>query len=317
MNIDFEKEHLHVVLGGNGAVGSALINILKSNVVNLRTVEHSRKIDGVESVLADATNYEQLDNAVRGAEFIFMCIGLPYSAKVWERDWQKVVDNLIKICEKQKSKLVFLDNVYMYGPAPLKVPFDESHPQYPVSKKGKTRKLIADMLLDAHKSMRIKTVICRSADFYGPKAKFSPFYIAFLERMLANKAPQWLGNPEARHTYAFTDDNAKAMIELAYNDDTYGETWHLPVSEPVNIEQVLAIFNNVLGTDYKLTVLPKFMISLLSLFISPIREVKEMLYQFNHDYILSDNKFRTRFPDFKTTNYTDGIKIMIESFRKG
>ncbi len=204
----------------------------------------------------------------------------------------------------------------MYGPPPLRVPFDENHPQQPVTKKGQARKQTANILLEAFASGEVNGVIGRAADFYGPYAVNSPFYISFLERMLQAKAPQSLFPLDVKHTYAYTTDLGQALVMLALDPSTYKQVWHLPVGEPITMNEATDLFNKVLGTAYLTTYLPALMQQLLTLFIPPIREVREMLYQFDSPYVLSYEKFRKHFPDFRTTSYEDGIRAMVESFQQ-
>jgi hypothetical protein len=74
--------------------------------------------------------------------------------------------------------------------------------------------------------------------------------------------------------------------------------------------------NKALGTNFKVSYLPKTMRKILGFFIPPIKEVEEMLYQFENPYEMNFDKFKQQFPDFKITSYQDGIKRMIQSFRK-
>jgi hypothetical protein len=69
--------------------------------------------------------------------------------------------------------------------------------------------------------------------------------------------------------------------------------------------------SEVAGKEIKYTVLSRFMITLAGLFVSPIREIKELLYQFEQDYIFSSEKFRKTFPDFKNTSYKEGITAIL------
>jgi nucleoside-diphosphate-sugar epimerase len=303
-----------VVLGGHGAIGHAVIKELQLKGIPARAVERSKNVPGVETFKADLLDLQQVTNATKGSSHIYLCIGIPYKSKIWENEWPIVMNNVINACEKANSKLIFFDNVYMYGPSPLSIPFDESHPQEPESKKGKTRKLIADMLLNAHKEGRVKAVIGRSSDFYGPGAVNSQFYTVFLERMMKGKAPQWLGKPKIKHTYAYTIDNGKALVALALDESTFGQTWHLPVGDPITIEEIIEIFNRELNSNYKISFIPRWMLGLMSTFIPPIKEAKEMLYQFDNEYIMSSEKFKKHFPDFIVTNYVESIQEMIRSF---
>ncbi|GGZ15652.1 hypothetical protein GCM10007049_04780 [Echinicola pacifica] len=55
---------------------------------------------------------------------------------------------------------------------------------------------------------------------------------------------------------------------------------------------------------------------ILPLFIPVLSETKEMEYQFEQKYIMSDKKFRQRFPDFKSCSYPTGVNHMVNSFIK-
>ncbi len=303
------KYQIHTVLGANGAIGKAVIRELEVRQLQIRKV--STKPTWVQ---ADLLSKEDAEKAIDGSSYVYLCVGLPYSAKVWEIQWPQVMQNVIDACEKAQAKLIFLDNIYMYA-SPLPVPFDESTPQIPNSKKGKARKQTADLMIKAIRNNKIKGLIGRSADFYGEGAVNSLFYISFLERMLQNKGPQTLVSADIEHTYADVLDNGRALVELALNDDCYGEVWHLPVGEPITTNGMLAIFNEKMASNFKMSVMPTVFKKILPIFIPIIKEAREMEYQFEHKYVMSDNKFRKRFPNFKVSSYQDGINRMVEWFK--
>jgi len=172
------------------------------------------------------------------------------------------------------------------------------------------------MLLNAHESGRVKAVIGRSADFYGPNVINSPLYISFIERMLMGKAPQSLGKKNIKHTYSYTKDNGRALVQLALDDSTYGQEWHLPVSRAMTIDEIVVEINRVMNTNFKATLIPRVMLKIMGIFIPNIKEVNEMLYQSDFTYIMNDEKFRIHFPDFKVTDFEIGIKEMINSFKR-
>jgi len=306
---------LHTVLGGSGAVGYAVVQELARRKLDIRVVERSKDVQGFETVRADLLDPAQAAMAVKDSAYVYLCVGVPYNHKIWQAQWPVVMRNVLDACAEAKARLVFLDNIYMYGPDPLRVPFDESHPQEPPSKKGKVRKAVADMLLDAHRSGKIKAVIGRSADFYGPKARNSLLFSAFLENMLRGKEPQWLASPSARHNYAFTPDLGRALVTLALADDAYGQVWHLPVGDPILPREAAELYGKALDRDFRLRYMPGVLLKLLSLFVPILREVREMSYQFNNDYLMSWEKYKARFPDFLITPYEEGIRETVDSFR--
>jgi len=308
---------LHTVLGASGAVGRAVIGELQQRKLPLRAVERHGGLEGVDTILADLLNKDQARRAVAGSSHVYLCVGLPYRAAVWQRDWPQLMDNVLQACRETGARLIFLDNVYMYGPTPLQVPFEETHPQEPPTAKGRARKETADLLLQASARGEVQALIGRSADFYGPGAVNSPFYISMLQRMLAGKAPQSIYPPDVPHTYAFTPDIGRALVTLALEEDCYGQVWHLPAGEPIPVSQISALLNKALGTSYKTTYLSGFMVRLLGLFIPGLKEVAAMLYQFREPYVMSFEKFRGRFPDFRLTGYEEGVGSMVDSFRRG
>ncbi len=308
----------HVVFGASGPVGTAVVQELVQRGLPVRAIQRSGRsnfaTDQVEIMPADVLDAEQTLHAVQGATHVYLSVGLPYRTVQWQREWPVVMGNVISACAQVGAKLIFLDNIYMYGPAPLANPFTEEHLQEPTSKKGAVRKQITDMLLQAHQAERVQAVIGRSADFYGPSVN-SILYISFLQNILKGKSPQTIVKLDVLHTFAHTSDNGRALVELALDEATYGQVWHLPVSRPVTSVEVNELFNRELGTTFKLSRIPPLMLSLLGLFIPPLKEIKEMLYQFESPYIMSDVKFRKHFPEFQVTRFEDGITEMVQFFK--
>ncbi|MGB1005926.1 MAG: NAD-dependent epimerase/dehydratase family protein [Thalassobaculaceae bacterium] len=298
----------HAVLGGDGAIGRATLSAIQAKGLDGRALTRAD---------ADAMDANALAKVLDGAAVVYNCVGLPYNSDLWTTGFPAVSNALVAGCEKVGAKIVYFDNVYLYGPAPLPVPFDENTPRNPPSRKGKARKTAVEIVITAHRRGRVQATVGRAADFYGPGAFNSPFYIHFLENMLRNKSPQ-VAMPEGPlHTYAYTLDLGRGLVELALDERAYGDEFHLPVGPAVKVSEMGALFNKALGTSLKVSHVPDLVLRGLSLFHPFIREVHEMNYQYKTDYIMSDKKFRQYFPDFTSTSYEDGIAAMVDHFRQG
>lgn len=70
----------------------------------------------------DALDAAALRAATRGCSHLYLTLGLPYVAAVWQRDWPRVMQATIDAALAHDAVLVFFDNVYAYGPLPLRVP---------------------------------------------------------------------------------------------------------------------------------------------------------------------------------------------------
>jgi nucleoside-diphosphate-sugar epimerase len=275
---------------------------------------HGRDVRALRRSDADARSPRALGPHIAGASHVYLCLGLPYAATVWERDWPAVMTSVLDACEAAGARLIFLDNTYMYGPPPLASPFGEDHPQQPVSRKGNARKRTADLALAAHREGRVRVVIGRAADFYGPGALNSPFYIRFLQNILAGKAPQTLMPEGPRHTWALTSDLGRALVRLAADDAAYGEAWHLPAGPAVTVADMADLFRRETGRDFRVSFIPPVIARLLGLFNPAVREVNEMSYQFRTDYVIDWSRFRVRYPDVAATPYDAGVRAMVRSF---
>jgi nucleoside-diphosphate-sugar epimerase len=296
----------HAVLGGDGAIGGATLKAIKANGLDGKALTRAD---------ADAMDADALIKVLDGADVVYNCVGLPYNSDLWTRGFPAISHALVTACEKVGAKIVYFDNVYLYGPAPLPVPFDEKTTRIPPSRKGMARKTALQIVMEAHKAGRVQATVGRAADFYGPGAVNSPFYISFLENMLKGKGPQ-VAMPEGPlHTYAYTDDMGRGLVELATDEGAFGEEFHLPVGPAVKVSDMAALFNNALGTSLKVTHIPDIALRILGKFKPLIGEVHEMSYQYKTDYIMSDAKFRKRYPEFTSTSYEAGVAAMVDHFR--
>lgn len=306
---------LHTIIGANGAIGRATLQAAQQANLPVRAVNRTTPHPEVTTIIGDMRRPDDADRAIAESSHVYLCLGLPYRSKIWQRDWPLIMEHAIRACAKNGAALIFFDNAYMYGPPPLPVPFDEQTPQKPVTSKGQTRQKTAQLMEKAMAEGIIQGVIGRSADFYGEAAVNSPLYISFLQRMLSGKAPQSLGKPQVPHTYAHTGTNGRALIALAQAPDTWGQVWHLPVDRPITFEEVAALINQELGTNHTVQFLSPTLQKLLSLFMRSLSEVREMNDQFTQPYHMDDRKFRNRFPKFHSTPYEKGIPQMVAYFR--
>ena len=303
---------LHTILGANGSIANELVPILVSNNEKVRLISRNPKpVNNAETVAADATNYDEVLRAVQGSDIVYLLIGLDYKINVWREKWPKIMRNAIDACKTANAKLIFFDNVYMYGK--VDGVMTEETPFKPVSKKGEVRAEIATMLLNEIKAGNIKALIARAADFYGPNAGGkSVIGVLAFDKLLKGKTPQTFVNADLPHSYTFTTDAAKALYILSKRDEAFGQTWHLPTTSPAltSREFISLIANETNGTK-KIQVIPKFMIKMISWFNPLMKELYEMLYQNEYAYVFDSTKFDKTF-NFTPTSYEQGIKETIE-----
>ncbi|HNT38959.1 MAG TPA: NAD-dependent epimerase/dehydratase family protein [Rubrivivax sp.] len=313
---------LHLILG-DGVVGCAAAQELARrgipHALASRTPPANTAPGGTGAHRrVEALDAESLLAASADASHLHLTLGLPYDARVWERDWPRVIENAIAAARAHRLRLVMFDNLYGYGPVPLRQPIREDHPQQPTSRKGRVRKAIGERLLRAAREDGVPVLIARASDFYGPGVRNTVLFAAAIERQLRGKAAQWLGDPDRLHSYTYVPDAARGLVELALDEGAYGQVWHLPTMSPAPTSRALLQMSaRLLGAPQRVQVLPAAMQSALGLFVPILRELREIRYQHAQDFVLSSERFMQRYPAFRITPYEEGIEATVRSFRPG
>src|SRR6266849_2237463 len=140
------------ILGAGGAISNELVKELTACSEPVRLVSRNPKpVPGAaETVAADLSNLDDAVKAVAGSRIVFLVVGLKYDVKVWRELWPRIMRNSIEATKRANARLVFFDNVYMYGK--VEGVMTEQTPFRPSSKKGEIRAQIATMLLDEMKT---------------------------------------------------------------------------------------------------------------------------------------------------------------------
>ncbi|HWB92961.1 MAG TPA: NAD(P)H-binding protein, partial [Puia sp.] len=183
---------IHTILGAGGAIAESLTRELIARDLPVRLVSrHPRPKAGVGSMAADVTDPQQTLQAITGSAVVYLCVGLKYDYRVWRQQWPKIIDNTIDACKRTQAKLIFFDNVYMYGRT--EGAMTEDTPYDPDSRKGDLRARLATQVMSEVRRGHLTASIARAADFYGPGAgKTSVPDILIFQRLLKGQKAQWL-----------------------------------------------------------------------------------------------------------------------------
>ncbi|WP_259071148.1 NAD-dependent epimerase/dehydratase family protein [Mucilaginibacter sp. X4EP1] len=304
---------MHTILGAGGAVANALTRELLNNNETVRLV--SRKpvaITGknITWQKADLLNYAELLEAVKGSTVIYLTAGLVYDKDIWQQQWPVIMGNVINLAKATGARLIFFDNVYMYGLVNGRM--TEDTPYHPCSEKGKVRAAIANKLMAEAKAGNIRASIARAADFYGTDSMNSFFDMMVLDKYAKKQGAQWVGSTKKLHNFSFIPDMGKAMYLLGQNPDSDNQIWHLPTAQALPGKQLIEITASIYGVKPSYFAVNKFLLWAYGLFNKTVMGTVEMYYQYNHDYIFDSTKFEKAF-NIKPTSYEDGIKLMSET----
>jgi len=306
---------MQTILGSGGVIGTELAKALTKYTKNIRLVSRNpKKVNETDQLFkADLLNKEEVNKAVKGSDIVYITVGFPYSTKVWKQSWPKFMKYAIEACEEHNTKLVFFDNIYMYDANYLNGMTEET-PINPISEKGKVRKEVAQLVLDAIEKGKLTALIARSADFFGPNIKNTSMLTENVFKMFEKgKKAYWLGSVAFKHSYTYTPEAATATALLGNTEDAYNQVWHLPSADKtLTGKEILELIAHEMGVKPTFRILSKSFLSFMGIFISIMREVKEMYYQYETDYVFNSAKFNKRF-NYTPISFKEGVKEIIKA----
>jgi len=304
------------ILGAGGAIGNELLKELITRNETVRLVSRSPKVvpGATEVVAADLSNLNDTVKAVSGSRIVYLLAGLKYDLKVWRALWPSIMRNAIEAAKRANARLVFFDNVYMYGR--VDGVMTEETPFNPCSRKGEVRAEIATFLLKEIKGGNLTALIARSADFYGPFARTGVPNVLVFDKLTRGSKANWLANDTVKHSFTFTPDAARSLVLLADSESAWNQTWHVPTaSSPLTGKQFVELVARESGAQPKYRVLTRPMLRVAGLFDTTIRELHEMLYQYEFDYLFDSTKFNKAFL-YEPISYVEGVRRTAQAYRQ-
>jgi nucleoside-diphosphate-sugar epimerase len=308
-------QRMVTILGAGGAIGNELVKELIARNEYIRVVSRNPKtIPGVaETVAADLSNFDATLKAVSGSKLAFFVVGLKYDLKVWRELWPRIIRNAVDAAKRSNARLVFFDNVYMYGK--VDGVMTEETPFRPCSKKGEIRAEIATMLLNEIKAGNLTALIARAADFYGPRVRTAIPNTLIFDKFAKGAKAMWLANDSVKHSFTFTPDAARSLVLLADAENAWNQTWHVPTApDPPTGKEFIELAACEFRTQPRYRVLTRPMLWFAGWFDTTIRELYEMLYQYEYAYVFDSTKFAKAF-HYQPTSYADGVRRIAQDYR--
>ena len=306
---------LHVVFG-TGPLGLAVMRELRRRGQRVRMINRSSRVrfakdPQTEVGGANAADPAQAREVCDGAAVVYHCVGLPYSR--WP-EFPAISAGIVEGAAAAGAKLVYGDNLYMYGA--VNGAMTEDLPYAATTKKGRIRAEIARSLLDAHQAGKLRVAIGRGSDFFGPFATDAAMMGSrVFGRALEGKSALVVGNPERLHTFTFIDDFGKALVTLGEREEALGRAWHVPSPSAMTTRQFVEAVYRMLGKPARMSRAPHLAIALAGLFDANAKELREMLYQFERDFVMDSSRFEKAF-GVQSTPLAQAIKATLDWYRR-
>ena len=304
-----------VLVIGYGPVGAATALALAARGQEVVVAQRKRPAglpEAIPFIACDVERVGSLRVAARGAAQIVLAIGLPYSGALWREKWPGIVANVVEIAAETGARVVFVDNLYMYGPqtAPLSETMAlTDYGQKPAARAAATR-------VWRSAAGRVRFAALRGPDFYGPGVTLSVLGDTGLAALARGKPALWIGDADMPHDVAYVPDFARAVVSLLdAPDDAFGQAWHVPCAPTRTGRELMALGAAALGAPLKLRATPFWALRALGLVNPTLGEFVEMRFQWDRAYRVDASKFAARFWG-DATPLEEGIAQTALSFRR-
>lgn len=273
------------VVTGAGPVGWTIAEQLAEQGHSVRVLTRSGSGPDhplVERRTLDVSDPAQLGEAFEGAKAIFHCIhGSAYSASAWAKELPKAERAVLAAAGEAGAVVVFPESLYSYS-EPGKTMAEHSPRDARGGKRG-----IRAALLNMRSASTTDTVSVVAGDFFGPRVRTAHAGERMVPTLLARKGVQVIGSAEQPHSFTYVPDLAAAMIKAAQTPSLWNRVWHAPTGPALTQRSIATSFAGAAGMDApKVSALPGWVIRAAGLFSAGMRELAEMLYQFERPFVM-------------------------------
>jgi nucleoside-diphosphate-sugar epimerase len=306
-----------IVVFGYGAVGRLATDLLTRKGLTVRVAQRREPATlptGATFTRCDILDASSVTSAVGAARRLVVAIGFAYQGSIWRVSWPRAMANLLAAGEAARARLLFVDNLYMYGPQ--EKPLREDMPLADYGIKPAVRAAITRQWQTAHAAGRVKVAALRAPDFYGPEVSLSHLGDVGFGALAKGKRVILIAPPDTPHDFAYVPDIARGVVSLVEApDEDYGQAWHIPCAPTRTPREILALGAAALGVPLRITALPLWLLPAIGLGVPLMREMVEMRFQWDRPYHVDARKFSARFWS-DATPFEVGSPATALSFRK-
>jgi nucleoside-diphosphate-sugar epimerase len=275
----------HLVVGA-GPIGSAVARRLLAAGDTVRVVTRSGSgPEGAERIAGDAADAGRMRELAAGADVVYNCVNPQYHR--WVTDWPPVANALLGAAESSGAVLVTTANLYGYGPVDR--PMTEDMPLAGSYSKAQVRNRMWLDALAAHEAGRVRVTEARGADYIGPGAE-SHLGDRVMPKLLAGKKVTVTQSLDSRHTWTYTEDMAMTLVAIGADERAWGRAWHVPSALTMSQREAITELARMAGVPTpKMGEYAPWMMKALGVFSPLIRELPDVAYQMQHDFVMDSS----------------------------
>jgi nucleoside-diphosphate-sugar epimerase len=256
------------VTGGAGFIGSNLVDRLVALGRKVRVIDDfssgkranlAHLGDRIELLEASITDPDACAAACRDVDVVLHQAAVPSvprsmadPATSHRANVDGTFNMLLAARDAKVRRFVFAASSSAYGETP-ELPKHEAMPLCPISPYG-ANKAVGEIYCRAfYESFGLQTVSLRYFNVFGPRqdpaSQYAAAIPAFLSHMLRGESPVVFGDGEQSRDFTYVENVVEANLKAAEAPELRGEVLNVACGESVTVNQVIAMMNELLGTD--------------------------------------------------------------------
>lgn len=250
-----------LVIGGNGFIGSHLVDILVSNRHKVRVFDysyekHRKPLNNIDYRIYSLDNTVELGEALVGIDIVFHLASSSVPSTSNIEPTSDVITNIIptiKLLELMiktgVDKIVYFSSGGAVYGVPSVIPTPEDHHTDPISAYGIVKVANESYLKLYERLYGLKVLIIRPSNPYGPRQghiSSQGVISTFLNMIREKKELVVFGNGNETKDYIYITDLVNACYKLCMTNET--GTFNIGSGEGVSLNNIISIISDVTKT---------------------------------------------------------------------
>ncbi|SEL38760.1 NAD-dependent epimerase/dehydratase family protein [Haloferax larsenii] len=214
---------------------------IKHHNVDVARQAASESGGSYELVVGDVRNAELMEKLVRDSDIVYhqaaqagVRSSVDEPLRVNEINVRGTLNVLEAARDADLERVVFASSSSVYG-TPEYLPYDESHPTYPVSPYGAS-KLAAESYVSTYNEVyELPTVSLRYFTVYGPRMRPNMAISNFVSRCANGEPPVIYGDGRQTRDFTYVDDIITANLRLLDTDAADGEVMNIGSTDNISV----------------------------------------------------------------------------------
>ena len=261
---------LWLITGGGGFIGSNLVRAALDRGRPVRVLDNfstgfranlEEVADAIDLIEGDLRDPDACRRACEGADAVLHEAAVPSVPRSMEHPQESFDANtvgthnlLMAAREAGARRLMFAASSSAYG-AGEQLPKRESMPLLPVSPYAAAKAAGELYAATFYRAFGLQTVSLRYFNVFGqrqdPTNQYAGVIAAFASRMLRGRPPVIFGDGTQSRDFTFIDNVVQANLLAAEAEAVHGEVVNVGCGERTDLNTMVGIFNEVLGTDFE------------------------------------------------------------------